>query len=245
MGLSMSGRCFSIIPARAGSKRLPGKNGLDLCGLPMFGWSIKASVGCSKVEQTFFSTDSLEYKKTAESLGALCPKLRSDSLSSDDATSADVVMDVLDNFIGCCSPADSIVLLQPTSPLRNSDDISQAINLHVQSGAPAVVSVCEAECPRNWLGRFKDGLSMEEFVEQNPGGKRSQDLDRWYRVNGAIYIVGVETFRRERTFLPKGTIAYKMPRERSVDVDTKLDFEIACYLMTRNVLNNKKQMGIQ
>lgn len=227
----MNDKYLAIVTARAGSKRLPDKNIRELCGKPLFVWSVTAGAECPDVGATVVTTDSRQYQDLARAAGAECPRLRPTELASDTASSFDVVKDVLDHYGSGLAAYRNFVLLQPTSPLRTANDVAAAIALHRNSGAPAVVSVCEAECPPAWIGQIGDDLTMDDFIRPEYKEVRSQDLGHWYRLNGAIYIVNIEVFLAERTFTPKGTIAYVMPRERSIDVDTALDFRVAEALM--------------
>lgn len=229
----MSEKYLAIVTARSGSKRLPGKNVRDLCGKPLFVWSVLAGLNCPQIARTIVSTDSAEYQRIAIRAGADCPWLRDPALAADEASSAEVVKDVLDRLGDTVDQYRALVLLQPTSPLRTSDDISGALALYESRNAPAVVSVSEAECPPAWMGQLLADLVMDEFVPLEFRGLRSQDLGDWYRLNGAVYVIGIEAFRREHGFKPQGTLAYVMPRERSVDVDTAFDFELAEFLMSR------------
>lgn len=229
----MSDNCLAIVTARSGSKRLPGKNVRDLCGKPLFVWSVLAGLNCPQVGRTIVSTDSAEYQRIAIEAGADCPWLRDPALAVDETSSADVVREVLDRLGDEVKQYRTLVLLQPTSPLRTAEDISGALALYEARDPPAVVSVSEAECPPAWMGQLPTDLVMDEFIPAQFRGLRSQDLGDWYRLNGAVYVIGIEEFRHEHGFKPPGTLAYLMPRERSVDVDTVFDFELAEFLMSR------------
>jgi len=229
--MSRSLRYLAIVTARSGSKRLPDKNALDLAGKPMFAWSVLAGRGCPEVARTIVSTDTERYREIALAYGAECPRLRASWLASDTASSADVVKDVLDHLDYDHTSYDGLVLLQPTSPMRTASDVTAAIHLHERSGAPAVVSVCEAECPPAWIGRLPDDLRMDEFVPVQYRDMRSQDIGTHFRLNGAVYVIGIDAFRAEHGFMPPGTLAHVMPRERSIDVDNALDFRVARLLM--------------
>lgn len=229
----MSEKYLAIVTARSGSKRLPGKNARDLCGKPLFVWSVLAGLSCPRVARTIVSTDSAEYQRIAVAAGADCPWLRDPALAADETSSADVVKEVLDRLGDEVQQYRALVLLQPTSPLRAAEDISGALALYEARNAPAVVSVSEAECPPAWMGQLPADLIMDRFVPAQFRGLRSQDLGDWYRLNGAIYVIGIDAFRREHGFKPRGTLAYVMPRERSVDVDTVFDFDLAEFLMSR------------
>jgi CMP-N,N'-diacetyllegionaminic acid synthase len=146
-----------------------------------------------------------------------------------------VVRDVLERLGDEVKQYRALVLLQPTSPLRTAEDISGALALYETRNAPAVVSVSEAECPPAWLGQLSTDLVMDEFVAEQSRGMRSQDFGDWYRLNGAIYVIGIEEFRCKHVFRPPGTLAYLMPRERSIDIDDASDFKLASLIMERLV----------
>lgn len=228
-----SDRYLAIVTARAGSKRLPGKNIRPLCGRPLFAWSVLAGLACPAIARVVVSTDSAEYQRIAIESGAECPWLRPASLAADTTSSADVVKDVLDRLGDEVRQYRGLVLLQPTSPLRTADDIGGALALFETRAAPAVVSVSEAGCPPAWMGRLAESLVMDEFVPPQLRNLRDQKPEAWLRINGAIYVIGVSTFQREHGFMPLGTLGYLMPRERSVDVDTGFDFTMAELLMAR------------
>ena len=227
----MTEKYLAIVTARSGSKRLPGKNVRNLCGKPLFVWSVLAGLACVKVARTIVSTDSTEYQRIAIAAGADCPWLRDPALAADNTSSADVVKEVLDRLGEEVKQYHGLVLLQPTSPLRTAEDISGALALFEARNAPAVVSISEADCPPARMGQLPDNLLMDEFGSAQLRCLRSQDLGTWYRLNGAIYVIGIAEFRREHGFMPRGTLGYEMPRERSIDVDTALDFKLAALLM--------------
>ena len=227
----MSDKYLAIVTARSGSKRLPGKNVRDLCGKPLFVWSVLAGLNCPKIARTIVSTDSADYQRISIAAGADCPWLRNSALATDQTSSADVVKAVLDRLGDETKQYRALVLRQPTSPLRTSEDISSAIAIYEERKVPAVVSVSEVECPPAWMGKLPADLVMDEFVPAQFRGLRSQELGNWYRLNGALYVIGIDEFRKEHGFKPHGTLAYVMPRDRSVDVDNLFDFKLAELLM--------------
>lgn len=234
--MSTASRSYlALVTARAGSKRVPDKNIADLGGRPLLAWSVQAGLDCPEVASVVVSTDSANYQAIALAAGARCPSLRRPASAADNATSASVVHEVLDDLGAEIEAYAGIVLLQPTSPLRTGADISGAIELHRNSGAPAVVSVCEAECPPPWIGQIGPDLSMDDFVPPQYRGLRSQDLGTYHRLNGAIYVIRIEAFRAENGFMPKGTRAYVMPRSRSIDIDTPFDLQLARLLVASDI----------
>ncbi len=229
----MENKFIAIITARGGSKRLPNKNILDLNGKPLIAWTIEAAKKCNFINEVVVSTDSLEIKKIAEQHGASVPFIRSEKLSNDTASSFDVVKHCLDfhqaqfklNF-------DYIILLQPTSPLRTHIDIENAVKLLKEKNADAIVSVCETEHSPFWTNNIDSTLSMDNFLRDEVKNNRSQDLPKHYRLNGAIYICKISELLKQKTFfLEKNIFAYIMHQERSIDIDTLLDFKMAEFLL--------------
>lgn len=223
---------IAIITARSGSKGLPDKNIMPLCGKPMIAYSIEAALDSGLFSTVMVSTDSEGYAEISRSCGAEVPFLRGDELASDTASSWDVVLDVLDNYEKRGKRFDTFCLLQPTSPMRTSDDIIEAYRIYNDNNAFSVVAVTELEHPIAWCGTLKEGGSLDGFMERNRGGRR-QVQEKAYRPNGALYIVDVQDFRKDHFLYRKGAYAYIMPQERSVDIDTEFDYEFVEFLMRK------------
>jgi len=212
----------------------------NLCGKPLFVWSVLAGLACPRIGRVILSTDSAEYQRIAVAAGADCPWLRDPELATDTTSSADVVESVLDHLGDETNQYQGLILLQPTSPLRSAHDISGAIALLESRKAPAVVTVSEVECSPAWVGQLPPDLVMNEFVSTQFLGVNSLDLGAFYRLNGAVYAIGIEEFRREHGFMPRGTLGYRMPRARSIDVDTAFDFNLAELLMTQSKFTGER-----
>jgi len=218
---------LAIIPARGGSKRLPRKNVLDLKGKPLIAYSIEAGLNSKYIDKVIVSSDNKEILDISQNYGALTIK-RPDELANDTATTFDTIKHTIENT----DEYDYIVLLQPTSPLRDENHIDEAIELLDEKKANAIVSVCEMEHSPLWSNTLDSSLSMQGFLRDEVLNKRSQDLEKYYRLNGAIYICKTEKLLQERTFLLKNSIfAYIMSRECSVDIDEKIDFILASTYM--------------
>ncbi len=228
---------FPIITARAGSKRLPGKNSIQLAGKPLITWSIEAARQSGFVSQVVVSTDSDKIAQISKDAGAYVPFIRPDYLSDDTASSFDVVKHAIDFMKEFeFKTYDFVMLLQPTSPLRTANDIIQAIELLESKKADAVVSVCETEHSPLWQNTLPSDLSMSNFLNNEYAGVPSQQLPIYYRLNGAIYICRMSRFLEEKTFFIKDKIfAYVMPSKRSVDIDTAFDLKLAEVLLTQNL----------
>ncbi len=222
-------RILGVIPARGGSKRLPRKNILSLNGKPLISYTINAALESSCIDEVVVSSDDKEILELSSSLGAQA-LLRPDNLASDTASTFDVVKQVVESY----PEYTHIALLQPTSPLRTAKHIDEAAALMVEKQANAVISVCEMEHSPLWSNRLDASLSMENFLREEVINKRSQDLDVYYRLNGAIYLVRIDRLLAERSFLLKKDIfAYIMDRWDSVDIDEAIDFEIAGLLLSK------------
>lgn len=217
---------IAIIPARSGSKGLPDKNIRLLNEKPLIAYSIEAALESGCFEEVMLSTDSEKYAEIGRSCGAKVPFLRSQKTSSDSASSWDAVEEVLDGYLKRGREFETFCLLQPTSPLRTAEDIRKAYLTYEQKASFAVVSVCEAEHSPLWCGALPDNQEFIHFVNEN-SQKRRQDSGKFYRINGAIYIVNTKKFATDRFLYKEGSFAYIMPQERSVDIDTEIDFKLA------------------
>lgn len=218
---------LAIIPARGGSKRLPRKNVLDLCGKPLIAYTIEAGLKSKYINKVIVSSDDEEILEISKKCGADILK-RPLELSSDTATTFDAIKHTIESV----DKYDYIILLQPTSPLRDSKHIDEAIELLSEKNAHAVVSVCEMDHSPLWSNTLDDNLSMEGFLRDEVLNKRSQDLEKYYRLNGAIYICKTEELLKGKSFFIKENIfAYKMDRKKSIDIDEILDFLIVSELI--------------
>ncbi len=225
------GKLLAIITARGGSKRLPRKNVLDLHGKPMIAWSIQAGLQSKYVDRVVVTTDDEEIADVSRRYGASVPFMRPDDLSSDDAASLDVVRHTVKSL---GESYKYIILLQPTSPLRESKHIDGAVEFLMQKNADGVIGVSEVEHPVEWTNVLSDDLSMNGFLSGDVVGKRSQDFPKRYRINGAIYLCDIEKMLYENTFLmEQGCYAYRMERESSIDVDEEVDFILAASFLCR------------
>lgn len=203
---------IAIIPARAGSRRMAGKNMRPLAGRPMIGWTIDAALKARRVDRIVISTDDPAVLALAETLGCPAPFVRPKALSGPKSSVVEAVDHALKAVGGRWS---WVVLLQPTSPLRTAGDIDAAIALAEQRDCPAVVSVSPLSKPAGFHVRVGgDGLMSDAAPE----------LDCTRVVNGAVYVIRPDVLRRTRSFRPPGTLAYSMPVERGWDVDTADEF---------------------
>lgn len=219
---------LAIIPARGGSKRLPGKNMLPLAGKPLIAWTIEAAKKSKYIKTVCVSTDCEELKEIALKWGAEVPFIRPTELATDTANSVDVALHALEWYEKEGAAFDVVILLQPTSPLRDFMDINNAIEMFFSRNANSVTSVCETAHSPLWANTLPNNLSMDGFIRDEVKNARSQDLPKYYRLNGGIYIINVEILDKDRSFISKNkSYAYIMSREKSVDIDTNIDFLVA------------------
>lgn len=225
-------RIIAIIPARGSSKRLPRKNILRLKDKPLLAWSIDAAKNCALIDRVIVSTDDSEIAKAALAYGAEVPFMRPDFLATDITSMSDTVLHAIKELE--LSPEDIVVILQPTSPLRNSEDIEAALILLKERQADGVISVCPCEHPPQWSNTLPDNLSMNNFLSHEILSKRSQDFPPSYRLNGAIFAFSVIALMSNKgiSYGPN-VFAYVMRTERSVDIDTQNDFDLAEFLMSK------------
>ena len=222
------GKAFlAIIPARGGSKRLPRKNLLDLCDKPLITWSIEAGLASQYIDKVVVTSDDNEILEISEKFGANTIK-RPNELATDISTTFDAIKHVIENT----EKYDYIVLLQPTSPLRNSKHIDEAIELLESKNADAVISVCEMDHSPLWSNTLPEDGSMRHFLRDEILNKRSQDLEKYYRLNGAIYICQTDKLLENKGFFLKNNVfSYIMDKICSIDIDDEFDFLVASKAM--------------
>ena len=232
-------RFLALIPARGGSKRVPGKNRRLLAGKPLIQWTIEAAQEAEQIDTVCVSSDDQAIIDLGRQLGVEAPFVRPAELATDTARSTDVALHALDWYEQRGEYFDYVVLLQPTSPLRSAEHIRQAIEVLDRRRGDAVISVCPVAHSPLWSNTLPEDDSLSGFLPDEVIGRRSQDLPSYYRLNGAIYIVRPERLREERTFfLADNIFAYRMPEVVSVDIDTELDF-----LMAETLIRHQRETG--
>ena len=226
----METKILAIIPARGGSKTIPRKNIKLLNGKPLIYYTIKESIKSKYLGRIIVSTEDKEISEISKKYGAEVIE-RPEELAKDETPTIDVIFHVLQVQAENFEPG-LVVLLQPTSPLRNAQDIDNAIELFLKNDCESVVSVCEVEHSLYWSFEIENRYLKPIF-----GGKylnmRRQDLPKVYTPNGAIYVSTPEILRKYKSFYCSKTIPYIMPPERSVDIDNEIDFMLAELLMRK------------
>jgi len=225
-------KILAIIPARGQSKRLPRKNVLPLKGKPLIAWTIEAALASKYIDRVIVSTDNNEIAEISLQLGADIPFLRPSNLATDESSSIDLVLYLLKKLEKFSEFYDYIMLLQPTSPLRTVQNIDESIELLQSRSSDAVISVCEVDHSPLWSNIIPEDDDLSNFLDESVLNKRSQDLDQYYRLNGAIYLCNTDRIKKEKVFFIKSNcIAYKMEKEKSI-IKKLLIFKL-------NILNEK------
>lgn len=222
-----------IVPARGGSKGVPRKNIVQVGGRPLIAWTIEAAVEADCFSRVIVTTDCEETAEIALQWGAEVPFLRPSELAQDQTSGVDPIIHCLDWMEGHekCIP-DAVMLLQPTSPLRTSGDILNAIKVFQSKRGDSVIACREVRDHPYWTKRIMSDGRAEDFI---PDGLKAfptrQQLPPLYMVNGAIYVFRREVVLKNRSFYGEKNYAYIMPAERSWDIDSPSDLKICEFLL--------------
>ncbi|RTE86064.1 MULTISPECIES: cytidylyltransferase domain-containing protein [Gammaproteobacteria] len=226
-------KIIAIIPARAGSKRLPGKNTKVLAGKPLINWTIDAALESKCCESIIVSTDDEGIADIAKKAGASVPFLRPANLASDTATSVDVVLHAVKYYESINGTVDGVMLLQPTSPFRTPHSICAAVNLFAKhKGKKSVISVSKAASNPSWCFYCEED-TMVPLMGWEHINKRSQDYNQAWELNGSIYILAPESLKRDRAFVTESSIPFfQLRSSEAIDIDTAEDWALAEYFIS-------------
>jgi len=218
---------LAIIPARGGSKGLPGKNIKDLCGKPLIAWSIEAGLKSKYIDEVMVTTDYQDIADIAKKFGATVPFLRPEQLSSDTATSFDAVKHSIDYYSeNLDKEFDYIVLLEPTSPLREDSDIDSMIEKIVENkdNYDSIVSIGEVQEHPSIMKKIVNNSSLEAFCHELEQTTRRQDNKLAYFPYGVAYIVKTKTLLEEKNFYTSKNTFYEIKRYQCYEIDDIYDF---------------------
>lgn len=219
---------LAIIPARGGSRDIPSKNIVHLGGRPLIDWTIAAAIESTTVDRVVVSTDDDAIAKVAEQCGAEVPFMRPAHLASDDTPGVAPILDVAHRI----NEAGIIVTLQPTSPFRTAEDIDSAVRMvRDEGGNDFCVSVVNVKHHPNWSFRMENDGQLRRY-EAGPLITRRQDLPTVFALNGAVYVARREALLEQKTLVGNRTVGSPMPAERSIDIDTPADLQLAEALLT-------------
>lgn len=222
-------RILALIPARGGSKGIKNKNIIPVAGKPLIAYSIDAALHSKYVDDIVVTTDSQIIADVAKEYGARVPFLRPDYLASDTAKTIDAVIHAVDELKNQGHSYDVLLLLQPTQPLRTSEDIDAAIELFYQNNQKATVSVSPVDDHPLLIRTVSSDGCLTNLL--NTGSTcRRQDMPDYYRVNGCIYLNKISEVDKDLSF-NDNKLAYIMPRERAVDIDEPKDLLLAEYYL--------------
>ncbi len=223
-------KILAVIPARGGSKGVSGKNIKMLGDKPLIGWTIEASKKSKYIDRLILSSEDDEIISVARQCGCEVPFVRPSDLAADDAPGIAPVLHAVE-AIG--EGYDYLVLLQPTSPFRQTEDIDGAIRRCIENKADSCVSVTESEKHPAWMFRLADTGYLIPFLENDELATHRQQLEPVYALNGAVYVVSIPALLKQgKLVFPDSTVAYPMPPERSMDIDTRFDFKL-CELIAQ------------
>lgn len=229
---------IAFIPARGGSKGVPGKNIKDLCGKPLIAYAIEACKQANGIDRVIVTTDDEDIARVAKECGAEVPFMRPDYLASDTASAVDVYIHAAEwvmNETG--EKLDKFMVCLPTVPCRDARHIDEAIEQFEKQGATTLISFTEAEVPPGWYHVMDENgrVSNAGFGAAGKNMANRQMNAAYYIPNGAIYILDYELLKNNRTYYCDNTTAYIMSREDSVDIDYPIDFEIAKLMMEKKL----------
>lgn len=228
-------KIIGVIPARGGSKSIPRKNIKILQGKPLVAYTIEEAKKSKHLTHLVVSTEDKEIKNISLKYGAEVPFFRPKELATDDALAiptvqhAVITIEKIKNI-----KYDYVIMLQPTAPLRKTEDIDKALAMLIEADADGVISVVDVD---NWhpmkMKKFDENSYLIDYQTPPVENPPRQILPRVYMVNGAIYATKRDIFMEKNTFKGEKCLGYIMPPERSVNIDTEIDFLIAEYYLRK------------
>ena len=231
-------KVLALIPARSGSKGLPGKNTRILHQKPLIAWSIEAAKNSFYIDDLLVSTDSKEIADIAEQYGAEAPFLRPAKLASDSASTIDVIIHALDWLESRNRYYEIIVLLEPTSPLREPEDINICLEIIQKNGVSSVVSVSQVEnLHPTFLFHMDEEKKLHPYSQKQPNSVRRQDIIPLFFLDGSVYCSEIDALRARKGFYHEDTSGYVVPKWKSLEIDDEDDFVMIEALMKKRFLN--------
>ena len=224
-------KILAVIPARGGSKGIPHKNIYPLCNKPLIEYTIEAAIKSRVFEDVVVSTDDEDIAVISKNVGAWVPFSRPAELSGDDTKSVDVVIHTIEYLKSIGKSYDIIVLLQPTSPLRDDVDIRNAVEYFLHNNIRSLASVSETINPL-LIRSLTDNNQMCKLLNANSSIRR-QDMKKYYRINGAIYINYIEDISESTSFNDNET-AFIMSNQHAVDIDDMQDMGLAEFYLLKD-----------
>jgi CMP-N,N'-diacetyllegionaminic acid synthase len=227
-------KVLALVPARSGSKGLPSKNVVDFLGKPLLSWSIDAALKCKYVDKAVVSTDSELIAKIGLEYGAHVPFIRPAELSEDTTSTFEVIEHTIRFMKNTVAESyDILLLLEPTSPLRTSEDIVHALEkLFSDVRAKSLVSVGRVE---NQFPNFQFKVNSDGFIKTLAGENvfkalRRQEIEDHFFMDGSVYISYIDELLERGSFIGPDTLAYPLPKWKNIEIDDEFDYEMAAAL---------------
>jgi N-acylneuraminate cytidylyltransferase len=216
-------KVLGIIPARGGSKGVPQKNIRKLAGKPLIAWTIMEGKKSKYIDRLILSSDNEEIIETAKQCGCDVPFVRPSELAKDDTPGIEPILHALNTLP---ERYYFVVVLQPTSPLRRVNDIDYCLKLCVDTNSPSCVSITESDKNPYWMYTLEERGRLRAFLNGGEKYYRRQDFPKVYALNGAVYVAKTDWVKKNKKLVSSESIGYIMPKSRSFDIDTEIDFQI-------------------
>ena len=229
-------KILAIIPARCGSKGIPFKNVIDVCGKPLIQYTIDIALKLkfeNLIDEVIVSTDCDDIVNISKKLGANVPFLRPDSIAGDKAKSIDYILHSLEYFEKININYDAVIVLQPTSPLKTYDNLVESINIFQNNINDSLISTYKEETINDLIMYHKDGDIATPLDKGHNQGVRRQDHGAVYIRNGAIYITKVDYIKKEEKIISDLPLMYEMSKNSSINIDTFEDLEYVRNLLCK------------
>ena len=225
---------LAVVPARSGSKGLPGKNLLHLEGLPLVSYPIRAALNSKFVDHVYCSTDSVEIASVAAHSGADASRLRPLELADDESSSIEVVLDAISHFESQGLYFDYLVMLEPTSPMTEAQDIDFALEALIsqQNRFENLITVSESIAGHpQFTFKLESDSSLSTYNGSKWKFKRRQELDKLFFQTGTLYISKIEALKLHKSFVSDKTMGFEVQKVKSFEIDDIIDFKIVEMLM--------------
>ncbi|WP_045212433.1 cytidylyltransferase domain-containing protein [Desulfonatronovibrio magnus] len=224
-------KILSVIPARGGSKGVPGKNIRLLAGKPLIAWTIEEAKKSKYIDRLVLSSEDQEIISIAKSFGCDVPFVRPTDLAADETPGVDPIIHALQKLPGY----DIVVMLQPTSPLRKVEDIDECLEFFIKQKAFVCVSVSEVKKTPYWMFSMDNNYHIHKLMDNKDIISRRQNLPKAYMPNGALFVAEADYLQQNRSFYTSDTLGYLMPQDRSQDIDSEMDlFCTECFMGKNN-----------
>lgn len=222
-------KVLALIPARGGSKGIKDKNIIDLCGKPLISYTIEAAKTSIYIDDTIVTTDSSKIANISVNFGAEVPFIRPSYLADDNSKTINTVIHAIQKLEDMNRTYDIVILLQPTQPLRTTKDIDCALEKYINHGEESLVSVSLVKDHPVLIRSINEKGRLESMIKTNSTIRR-QDLQKYYRVNGCIYINKINEINYDTSFNDNAN-PFIMQQSHSVDIDELVDVAIAQYYL--------------